>query len=166
MFIRTVLSRMAGILIIQLAAVSSVLAGPELTLAEAERLALEHAPWLQHHRTNADAAAERAVYVSRLPDPQLTLGFLNVPTDSYRLDQEDMTMTMVGVRQSFPPGDTLKLKGQVAEKELTREQVRVDMERRNLLRQVRQTWIELYFQQQSLNTLEELRRLARKQLEA
>jgi outer membrane protein TolC len=89
-----------------------------------------------------------------------------VPTDSYRLDQEDMTMTMVGIRQSFPPGSTLKLKGQVAEKELTREQVRVDMERRNLLRQVRQAWIELYFQQQSLHTLDELRRLARKQLEA
>lgn len=166
MFIRTVLSRLAGILIIQLAAASSVLAAPELTLAEAERLALEQAPWLQHHRSNADAAAERAVYQSRLPDPQLTLGFLNVPTDSYRLDREDMTMTMVGIRQAFPPGSTLKLKGEIAEKELTREQVRVDMERRNLLRQVRQTWIELYFQQQSLNTLQELRRLARKQLEA
>lgn len=166
MFIRSVLSRLAGILIIQLAAVSSVLAGPELTLAEAERLALEHAPWLQHHRTNADAAAERAVYQSRLPDPQLTLGFLNVPTDSFSFSEEDMTMTMVGIRQAFPPGSTLKLKGQVAEKELSREQLRVDMERRNLLRQVRQTWIELYFQQQSLNTLEELRRLARKQVEA
>lgn len=166
MSIRTVLSRLAGMLIIQLAAVSGALAGPELTLAEAERLALEHAPWLQHHRTNAEAAAERAVYQSRLPDPQLTLGFLNVPTDSYRLNQEDMTMTMVGIRQAFPPGRTLKLKGQLAEKELTREELRVEMERRNLLRQVRQAWVELYFQHQSLNTLEEQRRLARKQLEA
>ncbi len=166
MSICTVLPRIAGTLIISLAAASSALAAPELTLAEAERLALEHAPWLQHHRTSAEAAAERAVYEGRLPDPQLTLGLLNVPTDSYRLDREDMTMTMVGIRQSFPPGDSLKLKEQRAEKELTREQVRVDMEHRNLLRQVRQTWVELYFQQQSLNTLEELRRLARKQLEA
>ncbi|MEW6331484.1 MAG: TolC family protein, partial [Pseudomonadota bacterium] len=110
MFVRKVLSRVAGILIIQLAAVSGALAQTELTLAEAERLALEQAPWLQHHRTNAEAAAERAVYQSRLPDPQLTFGFLNVPTDSYRLDREDMTMTMVGIRQAFPPGRTLKLK--------------------------------------------------------
>ncbi|MCR4347625.1 MAG: TolC family protein [Sulfuricaulis sp.] len=166
MFIRSVLPRIAGILIIQLATMSGALAAPELTLAEAERLALEHAPWLAHHRTNVDAAAERAVYEGRLPDPQLVVGALNVPVDTYKFNQEDMTMTMVGIRQSFPPGDTLKLKEQRAEKELTREQVRVDMERRNLLRQVRQTWIELYFQQQSLNTLEELRRLARKQLEA
>lgn len=166
MFIRTVLSRVAGILIMPLATASVALAEPELTLAEAERLALENAPWLQHYHTNADAAAERAVYESRLPDPQLTMGFLNVPTDTYRLDEEDMTMTMVGIRQSFPPGNTLKLKGLRAEKELTREQARVEMERRNLMKQVRQTWIELYFQQQSLKTLRETRDLARKQLGA
>jgi outer membrane protein TolC len=166
MFIRTVLSRLAGILIIQLAAVSSVLAESELTLAEAERLALEHAPWLQHHRTNADAAAERAVYESRLPDPQLVLGALNVPTDTWKLDQEDMTMTMVGIRQSFPPGNTLALKSRRAEKELTREEAKVEAERRNLLRQVRQAWLELYFQQESLRLLHESRRLQQKQLEA
>ena len=158
--------RIAGVLIVLLAAMPPVLASPELTLAEAERLALEHAPWLQHHQKNAAAAAERVVYDSRLPDPQLTLGLLNVPTDSYRLDSEDMTMTMVGIRQSFPPGDVLKLKGQRAEKELTREQARVDIEQRNMLRQVRQTWVELYYQHQSLNTLQEQRRLARKQLES
>lgn len=166
MSIRIVSSRLAGILIALLAGITPVLASPGLTLSEAERLALENAPWLKHHRTGAAAAAERVVYESRLPDPQLTLGFLNVPTDSYRLDREDMTMTMVGIRQAFPPGDVLKLKGQRAEKELTREQARVEIEYRNLLRQVRQTWVELYYQQQSLNTLQELRRLARKQLEA
>jgi outer membrane protein TolC len=166
MSIRTVLSRLTGILIIQLAAVSSVLAESELTLAEAERLALEHAPWLQHHRTNADAAAERAVYESRLPDPQLVLGALNVPTDTWKLDQEDMTMTMVGIRQSFPPGNTLALKSRRAEKELTREEAKVEAERRNLLRQVRQAWLELYFQQESLRLLHESRRLQQKQLEA
>jgi len=141
-------------------------AAPELTLDEAERLALEQAPWLQHHRTNADAATERAVYEGRLPDPQLTLGLANVPTDSYRLNQEDMTMTVVGVRQAFPPGKTLKLRTERAEKELAREQARVQMEQRNLLRQVRQAWLELYFQEQSLRTLTESRRLAQKQLES
>jgi outer membrane protein TolC len=141
-------------------------AAPALTLDEAERLALEQAPWLQHHRTNASAAAERAVYEGRLPDPQLTLGLANVPTDSYRLNQEDMTMTVVGVRQAFPPGKTLKLKTERAEKELAREQARVQMEQRNLLRQVRQAWLELYFQEQSLRTLDVSRRLAQKQLES
>ncbi|MBI3777853.1 MAG: TolC family protein [Gammaproteobacteria bacterium] len=160
------LSRCAGIVFILITGLSGAYAAPELTLAEAERLALEQAPWLQHHLTNADAAAERAVYEGRLPDPQLTLGVANVPTDSYRLNREDMTMTVVGVRQAFPPGRTLALKSERAEKELARERARVQMEQRNLIRQVRQAWLELYYQEQSLHTLDESRRLARKQLDA
>ena len=137
-----------------------------LTLAEAESLAQNHAPWLAHHRTNASAAAERAVYASRLPDPQLVLGAINVPTDTWKFDREDMTMTMIGLRQSFPPGDTLALRGRRAQKELTREQAKLEVERRNLLKQVRQTWLELYFQEESLRSLQELRRLQEKQLQA
>lgn len=137
-----------------------------LTLVRAESLAQTHAPWLAHHRTNASAAAERVVYAGRLPDPQLVLGALNVPTDSWKLDQEDMTMTMVGLRQSFPPGDTLALRSRRAEKELTREQAKIEAERRNLLKQVRQAWLELYFQEESLRRLQETRRLQEKQLQA
>src|SRR4030066_159891 len=99
------------VLIFQLLVPASARAdGTVLTLTQAESLAQPHAPWLAHHRTNADAAAERAVYASRLPDPQLVLGALNVPTDTWKFDREDMTMTMVGLRQSFPPGDTLALR--------------------------------------------------------
>ncbi len=161
-----VTSRYGILLLLLTAALPGAAAPLELTLAESERLALEHAPWLAHHRANVDAAAERAVYEGRLPDPQLVLGAINVPVDTYRLNQDDMTMTMVGIRQSFPPGDTLALKGRRAEKELTREQAKVEAERRNLLRQVRQAWLELYFQQESLRLLQESRRLQQKQLAA
>lgn len=166
MTVPNVVPRVAGILLTLLIGAPRAVAAAELTLPETERLAVEHAPWLQHHRTNAEAASERVVYEGRLPDPQLTLGVANVPTDSYRLNREDMTMTVVGVRQAFPPGKTLKLKSERAEKELAREQARVQMEHRNLLRQVRQTWLDLYYQEQSRRTLDESRRLARKQLDA
>jgi len=145
---------------------ASAAADAVLTLAEAERLAIKQAPWLAHHRTNVDAAAERVVYEGRLPDPQLVVGAVNVPTDSYKLNREDMTMTMVGIRQSFPPGDTLALKSRRAEKELAREQAKVEAEQRNLLRQVRQSWLELYYQQESLRLLQQSRRLQQKQVEA
>ncbi len=132
-------------------------AGAALTLAEAERLALERAPWYQHHRTSVSAAAERVEYEGRLPDPQLTLGVVNVPTTTYDLRSEDMTMTNVGVRQQFPPGDTLKLRSRRAQQELTREEARLEMERRNLLRQVRNTWLELYYLDNSLKLLDDSR---------
>ncbi len=166
MFVIHFLSRVAGISFIVLAGASNVLAASELTLAETERLAIEHAPWLSHHRTNIAAAAERVSYEGRLPDPQLTLGAVNVPTDTYKLNQEDMTMVNVGIRQSFPPGKTLKLRSQRAEKELSREQARFEMERRNLLLQVRNTWLELYFLDESLRLLGASRPLAMRQREA
>ncbi len=138
----------------------------ELTLSEAERLALEGAPWLRHHRAAAQASAERAVYEGRLPDPQLTLGALNVPTDSWRLDQEDMTMLMVGVRQSFPAGRTLKLREQRARSESAGEQAKNSLEQRQLLRQVRLNWFDLYYQEAALRQIAEARRLQQKQIEA
>ena len=140
-------------------------AGAALTLAEAERLALERAPWYQHHRTNVSAAAERIEYEGRLPDPQLTVGVVNVPTTTYDLRSEDMTMTNVGVRQQFPPGDTLKLRSQRARQELTREEARLEMERRNLLRQVRNGWLELYYLDRSLALLDRSRVLQHRLLE-
>ncbi len=163
MFVSTVVTRFAFLIALLATPLS---AGAALTLAEAERLALEQAPILARARANVSASAERTVSEGRLPDPQLTTGFVNVPTDSYNLRQDDMTMTMLGVRQSFPPGDTLNLRSRRAEKELTREEARLETERRNLLRQVRQTWLELYYATQSLRVLETLRPLARRDLEA
>lgn len=161
MSVSSVVARHALFVIILAAPLS---AGAALTLAEAERLALERAPWYQHHRTNVSAAAERIEYEGRLPDPQLTVGVVNVPTTTYGLRSEDMTMTNVGVRQQFPPGDTLKLRSQRARQELTREEARLEMERRNLLRQVRNGWLELYYLDRSLALLDRSRVLQQRLL--
>lgn len=154
MFVSTVVARFA-LLIALLAAPLSV--GAALTLAETERLALARAPWLAHHRTNVAAAAERVTYEGRLPDPQLIVGVVNVPTDTYSTRPDDQSAYQVGLRQAFPPGDTLKLKSQRAQKDLTRDEARLEMEKRNLLRQVRMTWFELYYVNRSLDVLEQNR---------
>jgi len=157
--------RYSVVLIVLLLVPAAGVSAAELTLANAERLALEHAPWFAHHRSNVDAAAERVVSENSLPDPQLTVGAVNVPTDSFRLDQEDMTMVVVGVRQAFPPGDTLALKQRRAEWDLDRERAKLDMERRNVLRQVRSTWLEVYYQERSLALIREVRTVLQAQVQ-
>lgn len=137
-----------------------------LTLAEAERLALASAPALARARANSSASAERVLSQGRLPDPQLVIGALNVPTDTWKFDQEDMTMTMVGVRQVFPPGDTLGARTRRAEHEHERDDARVEAERRDLLKQVRATWLDLYQATQGQRLLEATRALARRDLAA
>lgn len=166
MSISAVSSRFAGILIALLAGAPNVLAAPELTLAEAERLALEQAPGLARAQASVAAVSERTAYEGRLPDPQLVIGALNVPADSYSFREEDMTMSMIGVRQAFPPGDTLGIRTRRAEQELTREQARLEIERRGLLKQVRALWLDLYLANRSLEIIEASRQLARRDLEA
>lgn len=166
MSVSNVLSRCAGISLIVLIAASNATAESELTLAAAEHLALERAPVLAQANANVKAAAERTISAGRLPDPQLVIGALNVPTDTYRLDQEDMTMVEIGVRQAFPPGDTLAARTRRAEQEHVRERERLETERRNLLRQVRQVWFDLYYAEQAQRLLESERELARRDVAA
>ena len=142
------------------------LAQTPLTLADAEARAIEHAPSLMRMRAAVDAASARTTAADRLPDPQLLFGAINVPTDSYRLNQEDMTMTMVGVRQAFPPWGSLDSRAQRAAGEQAQEQARLDIERRGLLREVRQAWLELYYTEGAQRLLESARELARRDLAA
>ena len=116
-----------------------------LTLERAEQLAILQAPGLAQHRNHVQVAAERAVSEGQLPDPQLIVGAINVPTDTFDLSQDDMTMTAIGVRQAFPPGTTRALRTQRAGHNLTRAQALLELEHRTLVRNVRHTWLELYY---------------------
>jgi outer membrane protein TolC len=51
------------------------------------------------------AATDRIEQNSNLPDPMLTLGLMNLPTNSFSFTQEPMTGKVVGLSQAFPfPG--------------------------------------------------------------
>ncbi|HKQ31528.1 MAG TPA: TolC family protein [Burkholderiales bacterium] len=153
-----------GLLLVSL--MSSAHAAETLTLTRAEALAIERAPLLSHHRTNVNAVAERVVYEGRLPDPQLTVGAVNVPTDSWSLRDEDMTMLSVGVRQNIPAGDTLAARERRAQKTLSREEAMLEIQRRTLLRQLRHLWFELYAQEHSLDFIDRSRELQQRTLKA
>jgi outer membrane protein TolC len=148
------------------ATLATAAAAEPLTLARAERLAIEQAPSLARARANAAAAGERIVPEGRLPDPQLILGLVNVPTTSYRLNQDDMTMSVIGLRQSFPPDRTLDARTRRAEQEHARENARAEGEQRQLRRAVRSAWYERYYAEQALRLLDTTRGLAARDLQA
>ena len=134
-----------------------------LTLERAEQLAIAGAPVLAQSRYRIEAAEQRVVSDGQLPDPQLTVGAINVPTDTFKLNQDDMTMSVVGVRQAFPPGDTRALLTRRAGQELTREQAVLELDQRKLLRDVRRTWLDIYYQDAALRELDALRPLLERQ---
>lgn len=83
-----------------------LLAAEPLTLAEAEQRAIARDAGRDRLLAESDAAHERAIAASALPDPEVQLGLQNVPLGSFALDEDPMTQMMLGVEQMFPPGDT------------------------------------------------------------
>jgi outer membrane protein, heavy metal efflux system len=59
-------------------------------------------PGLQAMQYKYEAGRERVPQAGALPDPRLTIGVQNLPTNSFSFSQEMMTSKMVGLSQTFP----------------------------------------------------------------
>jgi outer membrane protein TolC len=67
--------------------------------------AIRVSPKIRMLEAKRDASFSKIEINSNLPDPILTLGLINVPTNSFSFDQDPMTQKIVGIRQTFPfPG--------------------------------------------------------------
>ena len=67
--------------------------------------AIEVSPKIKMLEMKKLAASNRIEQNSNLPDPMLTLGFANLPVNSFSFTQEPMTGKIVGLSQAFPfPG--------------------------------------------------------------
>ncbi|MDH4108638.1 MAG: TolC family protein [Gammaproteobacteria bacterium] len=76
-----------------------------LELDEAVALALEHNPQLAGLRAQVEAVGTTPSQMHALPDPMLSLNFMNLPTDGFAFDQEPMTQVQLAVTQQIPfPG--------------------------------------------------------------
>jgi outer membrane protein TolC len=114
-----------------------------LTLAEAEHVALERDAMTREMRAQAAAMRERAVMDGQLMDPQLRFGAVNVPVDSWSLDEEDMTMLEVGMSQEFQPGRSRQLSRKQMEQLATAMDATAQDRERLVRREVRKLWTQL-----------------------
>lgn len=116
-----------------------------LTLAEAERLAIERDAVLHQLAAESLAMRERSVAEGQLMDPKLRVGAVNVPVDSFSLDDDEMTMLEVGVSQEFPAGQTRKLARRRMEQSAAATEAVAGDRRRLVQRELRRVWIELAY---------------------
>ena len=79
--------------------------------------ALKNNPEIKAASNEAEAARQRVSPAGALDDPMLEAGLLNVPTDSWRLNREDMTMKMLGLTQRLPFPGKRALRREVAAKD-------------------------------------------------
>ena len=120
-----------------------------LTMAEAEDLALENEPGQVALIARAEALDERSIAAGQLPQPQLRVGVNNFPIESGGFSTEGMTHALVGVRQTFPAGESREI-GTRRYRALANEMMEAASARdRDVLSTVRQAWLEAYYWQQA-----------------
>lgn len=124
-----------------------------LTIEEAGQLALANDFTLKAIHARSDSMSEMAVATEKLPDPQLKLGFANLPTDSFNLGQEPMTQTVIGVRQMFPRGQTRSLNSQRVHEAVAGNNAEAEDRQQQVLLAVREAYIRIYLHQQRANIL-------------
>jgi len=116
-----------------------------LTLAESERIAIERDAMLREMHAQGAAMRERAVMDGELMDPQLRVGAVNVPVDSFSLADEEMTMLEVGIAQEFQPGQSRQLsRKQMQQLATAMDATALDRER-VVRREVRKLWTQLAY---------------------
>ena len=130
---------------------ASVLALPSfaaaLTLDEALRLAENNAPSLTAQDAKIQAASSAAIPAGELPDPKLLVGVQNYPIggpDRWSIDQDFMTMQMVGVRQEMPNSDKRKARIEVADAAIDRAAAERGVERLKVRQSTALAWISSY----------------------
>ena len=140
----------------------SVRAEQTLTIERAVQTALERDALINVYQSRRDAYREQSVAEDTLPDPKLKLGLMNVPTDTYAFNQEPMTQVQLGIQQMFPRGNSLEIKSQRAISMSMAEDARTENQRRKIIREVRETWLELFYWLKAENVVNENRNLFKK----
>ena len=115
------------------------------SLRELEKIALERAPELETLKQKQTALEESAVAAGQLSDPHLQAGLINLPTDTFKTTQENMTQLKFSLSQTFPRGRTLSLKSDKQQIKARQEGVRQNLTKAEILRALRVDWLELYY---------------------
>lgn len=118
---RTTWRHLLAVSVLSLASANAAPASPAGPLAGALQPliaeALANNPEIQAARKELEAASQRVAPSGALDDPMLEAGLVSVPTDSFRLDREDMTMKMIGVSQRIPYPGKRGLREEVASRD-------------------------------------------------
>jgi len=130
-----------------------------LSLRQAITYAVNNDPWLKGNELNERALLAESIADGELPDPSLSVGLLNLATDTFDFDQEPMSQFKVALAQTFPRGDTLQLKRrQKRQQSAAYPFLRADRKARVALK-VSRLWLDTFLARQSVALIENNRHL-------
>jgi len=130
-----------------------------LFIEDSVRLALEREPGEVALRRRSQALAEDATAAGQLADPNLRVGILNLPSESFDFDKENMTQFIVGLQQEFSPGSSRKAATGMLEATAAATAAQAEDRLRMVALHTREGWLELYYWLQAQDTIDASREL-------
>ena len=131
-------------------------AGAEsLSIGKAESLATSRDAGYKSLVKQSRAMEDSAVAAGQLPDPMISVGWLNLPVEDFNLRAEPMNQVKIGFKQTFPAGDSLDIKRRSAMAGAGAMQEQAGVRHLDVLMQTRQAWLELQYQQIALSVIQE-----------
>ena len=117
---RSLVLRLSASLIVLLLSAVSLATDLPLTLADAQRLAVERSRQVSAQESALVAAQQMAVAAGQLPDPVVTVGLDSWPVDGahrFSVGGDDFTMGRVGISQEFTRAGKRKLRAERFDRE-------------------------------------------------
>lgn len=136
-----------------------------LTEQNAIILALEGNPNLAQMQARYEAMKSLPSQIGSLPDPILSLGAANFPTDSFERSQEGMTQLQIGISQAFPFPGKLSLKEEAAEFEAKAAFFDVAEMRLLLAQNTSNKWWQIFYLDRAMETVNKNQDLLRQFIE-
>lgn len=144
-------------------------ADPPLTLADAQRRALERSRQLAAQDFAIAASREMAAAAAQLPDPVATVGISNLPTDgpdAFSLSRDFMTMRSIGVMQEWTRGEKRRARADRFDREADRSRVERAARAAAIRRDTALAWLDRYYAEAQSSLIAEQSRQSRLEIEA
>lgn len=125
-----------------------------LMLDELIQKVLTENPELQSSYESWEASKTRISQQEALPDPTLGLNMMNLPVNSFALDQEPMTGKQITLMQMFPFPGKLNLKGKIAQSDSDISLQQYQELQNQLVKKTKQSYFDLFYVDQAIATVE------------
>lgn len=124
-----------------------------LLLDELIQKVLTQNPELQSSYESWEASKTRISQKEALPDPTLGLNMMNLPVNSFALDQEPMTGKQITLMQMFPFPGKLDLKGKIAQSDSDISLQQYQELQNQLVKKTKQAYYDLFYTDQAIVTV-------------
>jgi outer membrane protein TolC len=129
--------------------------GPPLQLQALVREALERNPEIQAARRAVEAKRARVPQARAWPDPTISVGYAGNVLPPFTVMRGDPSSTrQISASQEIPYPGKSRLRGEIAAREAEAESDAVEAIQRRVAAEVKQAYLDLYFTDKSLSTLE------------